>query len=163
MRCLEKCGRRCRDMNITTIKPFIDSNTDGSHCENMPIQITENFTTNPASILYKSIAGRYRPVSYPDGPITARYRFIKNAYWKKWKFSDKKKSDIFHTSAQNIDLVEVILTTIHNLCFWAEIRKIMYTPVNSIPYKSGIKGGRNYTDMFSWCNQISMILMMYEP
>ena len=38
---------------------------------------------NPAGILYKSIAGRYRPVSYPDGPITARYRFIKkNAYWK---------------------------------------------------------------------------------
>ena len=37
--------------------------------------------TSPASILYKSIAGRYRPVSYPDGPITARYRSIKNAYW----------------------------------------------------------------------------------
>ena len=35
----------------------------------------------PAGILYKSIAGRYRPVSYPDGPITARYRFLKNAYW----------------------------------------------------------------------------------
>ena len=35
----------------------------------------------PVSILYKSTAGRYRPVSYPDGPITARYRFIKNAYW----------------------------------------------------------------------------------
>ena len=35
----------------------------------------------PASILYKSIPGRYRPVSYPDGPITARYRCIKNAYW----------------------------------------------------------------------------------
>ena len=35
----------------------------------------------PVSILYKSIAGRYRPVSYPDGPITARYRFIKNADW----------------------------------------------------------------------------------
>ena len=35
----------------------------------------------PASILYKSTAGRYRPVSYPDGPISARYRFIKNAYW----------------------------------------------------------------------------------
>ena len=34
-----------------------------------------------ASILYKSIAGRYRPVSYPDGPITAHYRFIKNAFW----------------------------------------------------------------------------------
>ena len=36
----------------------------------------------PASILYKSIAGRYGPVSYPDGPIMARYRFIKNAYWE---------------------------------------------------------------------------------
>ena len=36
---------------------------------------------SPASILYKSIAGRYRPVSYPDAPITARYRFIKYAYW----------------------------------------------------------------------------------
>ena len=34
-----------------------------------------------ASIFYRSIAGRYRPVSYPDGPITARYRFIKNVYW----------------------------------------------------------------------------------
>ena len=27
------------------------------------------------------IAGHYRPVSYPDGPITSRYRFIKDAYW----------------------------------------------------------------------------------
>ena len=34
----------------------------------------------PASILYKSTAGHYRPVSYPDGPITARCRFIKNVY-----------------------------------------------------------------------------------
>ena len=37
---------------------------------------------SPASILYKSIAGRYRSVSYPDGPITTRYRFVKNAYWE---------------------------------------------------------------------------------
>ena len=34
-----------------------------------------------ASILHKSIAGRYRPVRVTDGPITARYRFIKNASW----------------------------------------------------------------------------------
>ena len=34
---------------------------------------------NVTSILHKSTAGRYRPVSYPDGPITARCRFIKNA------------------------------------------------------------------------------------
>ena len=38
-------------------------------------------TNIPASILYKSTAGRYRPVSYPDGPITARCRFTGNAYW----------------------------------------------------------------------------------
>ena len=30
----------------------------------------------PASILYKSIAGRYRPVRVADGPMTARYRFM---------------------------------------------------------------------------------------
>ena len=35
----------------------------------------------PVSILYKSIAGRYRPVRVADGPIMARYRFIKNASW----------------------------------------------------------------------------------
>ena len=36
-----------------------------------------------ASILYESIAGRYRPVRVhvADGPITLRYRFIKNVYW----------------------------------------------------------------------------------
>ena len=37
--------------------------------------------TYPASFLYKSTAGRYRPVSYPDGPTTSRCRFVKNAYW----------------------------------------------------------------------------------
>ena len=35
----------------------------------------------PASILCKSIAGRYRPVRVADRPITARHKFIKNAYW----------------------------------------------------------------------------------
>ena len=35
----------------------------------------------PVSILYKSIAGRYRPVRVADGPITARYIFIKYASW----------------------------------------------------------------------------------
>ena len=33
-------------------------------------------------ILHKSIAGRYRSVRVADGPITARYRFIKNASWE---------------------------------------------------------------------------------
>ena len=30
---------------------------------------------SPVSILRKSISGRHRPVSYPDDPMTARYRF----------------------------------------------------------------------------------------
>ena len=34
--------------------------------------------SNPASILYKSTAGRYRPVRVADGPIAVRCRFIKN-------------------------------------------------------------------------------------
>ena len=37
---------------------------------------------NLASILYKSTAGRNRPVRVADGPITARCRFMKNAYWE---------------------------------------------------------------------------------
>ena len=40
-------------------------------------------STSPASILHKSIAGRCRPVSYSDGPTTARYRFMLNAYWER--------------------------------------------------------------------------------
>ena len=62
-------------------------NTYGK-CGKLPLRIasSESITDSPhievpISILYKSIAGRYRPVSYPNGPITARYRFIKNAYW----------------------------------------------------------------------------------
>ena len=42
---------------------------------------TTHLQNIPTSILYKSIAGRYRPVRVADGPITACYRFIKNAYW----------------------------------------------------------------------------------
>ena len=45
------------------------------------LQKTEGGAIIPTSILYKSTAGRYRPVSYPDGPITAGCRFVKNPYW----------------------------------------------------------------------------------
>ena len=53
-----------------------------------------------ASILYKSIAGRYQPVRVADGPITARYRFIKNAYWvlgKNRKISKPRQNKCFVT------------------------------------------------------------------
>ena len=70
----------------------------------------------PVSILYKSIAGRYRPVRVADGPITARYRFIKNASW------------VFIFRPNNIDIfslktfvvftqkhAEVLLMSTHNI------------------------------------------------
>ena len=40
--------------------------------------------TSRAMILHKSSAGCYRPVRVGNGPITARYRFIKNASWEWW-------------------------------------------------------------------------------
>ena len=48
----------------------------------------------PSSIVYKSTAGRYRPVSYTDGPITARCKFIKNAYWVAIRATRKIKAPI---------------------------------------------------------------------
>ena len=48
---------------------------------------------NPASILHESISGRYRPVSYPDGPITVRYRFMFNAYWE--PISEEFKNNLY--------------------------------------------------------------------
>ena len=70
---------------------------------------------------------------------TRLFKYTENLTTKKWNFLDKN-SDIFHISAQNIDcgyslepphrLTEAVLTSTHNLCFWAEISKIMYTPVN---------------------------------
>ena len=56
----------------------------------------KNRFLNPAGILHKSIAGRDRPVSAADGPITARCRFIKNASWEESQF--KSIIQEFHTS-----------------------------------------------------------------
>ena len=45
---------------------------------------------------------------------------------------------------------EAVLTSTHNLCFGAKIRKIgipLHTPV--FLHKSGFRGGIDYTDMFS--------------
>ena len=42
---------------------------------------SSNKRHDPLSFLHKSIAGRHQPVRVADGPITARYRFIKNGSW----------------------------------------------------------------------------------
>ena len=66
---------------------------------------------------------------------SSHYKYIENFTSKNWKFSDKN-SDIFsyfcskHRLCVFVRTAEAVLTSTHNLCFWAEIRKIMYTPVN---------------------------------
>ena len=48
-----------------------------------------------------------------------------------------------------LTFAEAVLTSTHNLCFRAEIRKIMYTPVNSLYYiKVGFKGSTLYRHVF---------------
>ena len=68
---------------------------------------------------------------------TCLVKYFENFTTKKGKFSDKKFSDIFHISAQNIDCgysLEPPRQGDSNECphsmFLSRIRKIMYTPVN---------------------------------
>ena len=63
-------------------------------------------------------------------------------------FEMKKKNDIFIIFAQSIDYGYAVLTSTHNLCFRAKIRKYLYTPVNlsftkSIMNKHKVKHHRN--------------------
>ena len=68
--------------NVCTCNVHNETYTyDNSHLSEQLTQFTYASENFPVSILYKSIAGRYRPVRVADGPITACYRFIKNASW----------------------------------------------------------------------------------
>ena len=47
----------------------------------------------------------------------------------------------YFCSKHRLCVDEAVLTSTQNLCFWAEIRKIMYTPVNLFYYiKVGLRG-----------------------
>ena len=67
---------------------------------------------------------------------TCLFKYTENFTTKKWTFSDKK-SDMFHISVQNIDC-EYSLEPPHRggsneypqSMFWAEIWKLMCSPVN---------------------------------
>ena len=75
----------------------------------------------PASIIYKSIAGRHRPVRVADGPITARYRFMNNASrFGINPFSPIDRSNILQTEAILMRLfmmsrLNKIYTVIHSV------------------------------------------------
>ena len=67
---------------------------------------------------------------------TRLFKYTENFITKKWKFSDKN-SDIFLISAQNIDCEYSLepprrggSNEYPQSMFWAEIRKIIYTPAN---------------------------------
>ena len=63
----DQCNTSTSNICTHNISPTV-YNTDRKHLEGVLDGI-------PASILRKSTSGRHRPVSYPDGPMTARYRF----------------------------------------------------------------------------------------
>ena len=67
---------------------------------------------------------------------TRLFKYIENITTKNWKFSDKK-SDMFPISAQNIDGGYSLeppsrggSNEYPQSMFWAEMRRIMYTPLN---------------------------------
>ena len=64
------------------------------YSEGCPVTRCFGIPAAPASILHKSIAGRYRPVRVADGPITARCRFIKNASWDVLRQIAKLKQEV---------------------------------------------------------------------
>ena len=70
-------------------------------------------------------------------PVQIYWKFYHQKKKKKKKKKNDKKSDIFHVSAQNIDYGYSLessrrggLYVYSQSMFWAEIRKMMYTPVN---------------------------------
>ena len=84
--CLFKCSRvkfyRKVDGGDTKLVPVIQSaQTISILAIGILLYINQYFSTQlivtiPASIQRKSTSGRHRPVSYPDGSMTARYRFM---------------------------------------------------------------------------------------
>ena len=82
------------------------------------------------------------PMHYENMRIQIYWKF----YHRKMKKIQIKNSDIFYISAQNIDCRYSLepprrggSNEYPQSLFWAEIRKIMYTPVTPILlYKSGV-------------------------
>ena len=57
--------------------PSFSAVSTGSKTDLVQIITSQTTYMYPASILHKSIAGRYRPVRVADGPITARCRLCR--------------------------------------------------------------------------------------
>ena len=85
-------------------------------------------------------------IHHENTPIQIYWKFYHQKKKKKKKKNQIKFFDIFHISAQNIDCGYSLepprrsgSNEYSQSMFWAEIRKIMYTPVNpSFTIKSGV-------------------------
>ena len=100
-----------------------------------------------------------QPRMHSCHPFTSHYKnthvIYRFSYVLKIENFQLKDFDIFLIFAPKHRLVAYIqerqvLTSTHNLCFGAKIRKLgihLHTPV--LLYKSGVQGGIHYTDMFS--------------
>ena len=87
---------------------------------------------SPVSILYKSTDGRYRPVSYPVEPITARCRFIKNASWIHGYYESKTRTICLQCLANLFDFDRQIGKYL--FCIWVVSWK--HIPEGNCPCKS---------------------------
>ena len=92
---------------------------------------------------------------------TCRFKYIENFTTQNCKFSDKKKSDIFHISAHNIDCGYSLepprrggSNEYPQPMFLSRNKKNSVYPCKPQFYhiKVGFKGGQNYIGMFSWCS-----------
>ena len=120
------------------------------------------FAIKKSKVFIRSTLARYPNMSFVITK-TSLFKYIENLPPKNENFQ-MKNSGSFHISAQTIDcgyslepscvlncLGEAVLMSTHNLCFWAEIRKLMYTPVNPSFTKVGFKGVELYRHAFLMC------------
>ena len=87
--------------------------------------------------MYQKRAKALSIKTIPHIKKTCLFKYIEKFTTKKWKFSDKKILIFFHISARNIDCRYSLepprrggSNEYPQSMFWAEIRKIKYTPVN---------------------------------
>ena len=76
--------------------------------------------SSPASILHKSIAGRFRPVMVADWPIMARYRFMKNT-----SLGAHVRRSFFHVVAFFVLILEFLQNGIMLCGYFGSLRDVL--------------------------------------
>ena len=135
------------------------------------VEVEEGDRGSPVSILYKSIAGRYRPVRVADGPIMARYWFIKNASWVHSYcpgltccFSQGEKSFPFHTFFIDISstctqesLIKVLHIVYQVISLLARLRwAIVISQCSSSVVRHQQSAWNDYSSDTSWPNDLKL-------